>query len=261
MYNKRYDKSDTYNCSTHKFGEHKFDDMCTPHHIKSSAVREIILDALKRTSGYVREHEKDFIELVREKSALLHGESVKSSKKLIAKNERRIAELDKLIVSIYEDKVKGVLPEERFVIMAANYEREQADLKSQTAALQSELDAYNADTTNAEKFIGIVRKFTRFDELTTVMLNELVDRVIVHEGEWSEGKNPATGRGIGTRRQHVEVFLKYIGDLAIPDTRTPEEIAAEIITIEKAEQRLAKGRENRRRYVAGEAKTRKRKSV
>ena len=254
MYNKRYDKSDTYNCSTHKFGENKFDEMCTPHHIKSSAVREIILDALQRTSGYVREHEAAFIELVREKSALMHGETVKSGKKQIAKNERRIAELDKLIVSIYEDKVKGILPEERFVIMAAAYELEQADLKAQTASLQLGLDAYNADTANAEKFIGLVRRFTQFDELTTVMLNELVDKVVVHEGKWSEGKNPATGRNMGTRRQHVEVFLKYIGDMAIPDTRTPEEIEAEIAAVEKAEKRLTQLRENRRRFVAGEAK-------
>jgi DNA invertase Pin-like site-specific DNA recombinase len=129
MYNKRFDKSDTYNCSTHRFGVNKFEEMCTPHHIKSSAVREIILSALRRTSGYVREHEGRFIELVREKSALRYSETVKSGKKQIAKNERRIAELDKLIVSIYEDKVKGILPEERFVIMAAAYEREQAELK------------------------------------------------------------------------------------------------------------------------------------
>jgi hypothetical protein len=92
------------------------------------------------------------------------------------------------------------------------------------------------------------------------MLNELVDKVIVHEGEWSEGKNPATGRNMGTRRQHVEVFLKYIGDLEIPDTRTPGEIEAEIAAVEKAEKRLTRLRENRRRFVADETK-KKRKLV
>lgn len=249
MYNRRYRNTDTYECSTHKFGENKFDEMCTPHHVRSAAVGEIILDVLRRTSGFVREHEAEFVELVHAESALRHGETAKSDRKRIAKNERRIAELDKLIISVYEDKVKGILPEERFVAMAAAYELEQSDLKRQTAALQSALDAFNADSANAGMFVGLTRQFTRFDELTTVMLNEFVDKVIVHEGEWSEGVNPETKRGMGTRRQRVEVFLKYIGDMEVPDLRTPEEIEAELAAAEKTEQRLTRMRENRRRYV------------
>ena len=258
MYNKSYGKSNYYNCQTYKIGANKFAELCTAHHIQSKSIRELILDALRRTSGYIRDHESEFVELVRERTTFLHGESVKSSKKQLAKNERRIAELDKLIVSIYEDKVKGILPEERFVIMSGGYEREQAELKEQTSTLQSALDSYNGDTASAEKFIKLVQRYTQFDELTTVMLNELVDKVIVHEGEWSEGRNPMTNKGMGTRRQHVEVFLKYIGDLEIPDTRTPEEIEAEIAAVEKAERQLTQGRESRRRYVAeGPKKKRK----
>jgi len=260
MYNKRHCGSDYYQCQTHKIGANKFAELCTPHHIRTAAVRDIILDALQRTSGYIREHESEFIELVCEKSALRQGETVKSGKKQITKNERRIAELDKLFRSLYEDKASGFITAERFAQMTGGYETEQAELKTQNAALQSELDAFSADTGNAEKFISLVRRFTRFDELSTVMLNELVDKVIVHEGEWSEGINPETKRGMGTRRQHVEVYLKYIGDMAIPDLRTPEEIEAELAAVVKAEKYATRHRENRRRYVAGEAKKRK-KSV
>jgi len=257
MYNKRHSNSDYYQCQTHKIGANKFAELCTPHHIKTASVREIILDALKRTSGYIRKHETEFIELVREKSALRQGETVKSGKKQITKNERRIAELDKLFRSLYEDKVSGAITAERFAQMTSGYEQEQAELKTQNVTLQSELDAFSADTDNAEKFIALVRRFTRFDELSTVMLNELVDKVIVHEGEWSEGINTETKRGMGTRRQHVEVFLKYIGDMSIPDLRTPEEIEAEISAVIKAEKRATQLRETRRRYVAGETKKRK----
>jgi len=260
MYNKRHGNSDYYLCQTHRIGTYKFAELCSPHYVKTSAIREIILDAIRRTSGYIREHETEFIEIVRKKSAIQHGELVKSGKKQIVKNERRIAELEKLIFSIYEDKVKGLLPEERFAVMAKAYEQEQADLKMQTETLNSELDIYNEVTENAEKFIELVQRFTRFDELSTVMLNELVDKVMIFEGVWSEGFNPVTKRGLGTRRQRIEVYLKYIGDLKIPDLRTPEEIAAEYAAVEKKEQFLKKHRENRRRYVAGEAKKRVKKA-
>jgi len=93
-----------------------------------------------------------------------------------------------------------------------------------------------------------------FDVSLIILYGELVDKVVVHEGVWSEGVNPKTKRNMGTRRQHIEVYLKYIGGLEIPDMRTPEEIEAEIVAVEKAERRLARLRVNRRRFVAGEAK-------
>ena len=95
----------------------------------------IILEILKRTSGYVREYEQEFIERVRESSALKEGETVKTYNRQIVKNERRVAELDKLFNSLYEDKVKGVLSEERFIQMSASYEQEQAELKAKNTAL------------------------------------------------------------------------------------------------------------------------------
>ena len=101
-----------------------------------------------------------------------------------------------------------------------------------------------------------VRQIFNIAFITYIIYGELVDKVVVYEGEWSEGFNSVTKRGMGTRRQRVEVYLKYIGDLEIPDTRTPEEIAAEYAAVEKAEKRLTQLRENRRRYVAGEAKKR-----
>ena len=226
---------------------------CSAHNISTKAVKEIILDVLQKTSGFVREHEAEFVELVRAQSAVRNGESAKACKKHITKNERRIAELDKLIISIYEDKVKGLLPEERFTQMAAAYEQEQAELKQQTAALQSELDAFNADSMNAQRFIELANRFTHFDELSNVMINEFIDKVLVHEAEWSDGRHPETGRGMGARTQEVEVYLKYIGNFDVPELRTAEEIEAEQIAYAKLERRRKVSRESARRTAAKKA--------
>ncbi|MCL1821088.1 MAG: recombinase family protein [Oscillospiraceae bacterium] len=241
---------DVYQCSTHKLTKYKSGEACSLHHILTSSVREIILDVLQKTGGYVREHEDKFVELVRAESAIRQGETAKTYHKQIAKNERRITELEKIFRSLYEDKALDRIDEERFAEMSAGYEREKADLKSQTAALQSELDAYNADSIRADKFIELVRKYTRFEVLTSAMINELVDKVIIHEGKWTEGINPATGRGKGTRHQKVEVFLKYVGVFDVPEVRTPEEIEAERAAAEKSELKRTRNRERRRQYVA-----------
>lgn len=220
---------DFYICSTHKRTNAKYNAKCTPHIIRTSLVKQIILDLLRSTNGYIREHEAEFFELVREKSAVKKGETAKAYARRITKNERRIAELEKIYRSLYEDKALGKIDGERFEEMSAGYEREQKELKEQTASLRTELDAFNADSIRADKFIELVRRYTDFEELTPTMINEFVDKVIVHECEWSEGRNPKTGRGLGARRQKIEVYLKYIGAFDVPDMRSADEIEAERI--------------------------------
>ena len=174
-----------------------------------------------------------------------HGNSKENHTKQIAKNERRIAELDKLFGDLYEDKSKGILSEERFVQMSAKFEQEQAELKTKNTALQSEIDAWDADSERADKFIELVRRYTRFDELTTPMINEFVDRIVIHEGVWSEQGNPNGYKG--TRTQKIDVYLKYVGKFDAPDARTPEEFEAERVAEEKREKLRTQKREYERK--------------
>ena len=240
--------TDVYCCSTYKLSNSKFNTQCSAHHISSEAVREIILDTLRKTTGYVREHEQDFVDKLRESSAVRQGETVKSYRKQIIKNEKRLAELDKIYRSLYEDKALGRIDAERFDEMSGGYDGERAELKAKIAEMQNELDAWSADNENADKFLKLVRRYTHFEELTPTILNEFVDKIIVHEGEWSEGNTGKGGRPRGARTQRVEVYLKYIGCFDVPDTRTAEQIEADRIAAEKLEANRAYHREKTRKF-------------
>jgi hypothetical protein len=226
-------------------GASKFkNERCTPHYVTPEALHTILLDVIKGTTGYVREHETEFVAKLRESSALKQGETVKTTKRQIAKNERRIAELDKLFNVLYEDKVKGVLSEERFIAMSGGYEQEQSELRAENITLATQIEAFNADSKNTDNFVSLVRRYTEISELSPAIINEFVDKIIVHEGVWSEG-----GR-YGSRSQQIDVYLKYIGVFDVPDLRTPEEIEAERIAEEKKERRRAQNRERMRRHSA-----------
>lgn len=75
------------------------------------------------------------------------------------------------------------------------------ELESANVTLQADLDAYAADSMKSDRFIEIVRNYTQFDELTTPMLNEFVDRILVHEANKSSGE----------RVQEVEIIFNFIG--------------------------------------------------
>lgn len=132
--------------------------------------------------------------------------------------------------------------------MAEGYQQERIDLRAKTDALQAELDEFNIDSVRADKFVELVRRYTRFEVLTNAMINEFVDRVIVHEGEWSEGNTGEGGRPRGSRTQRVDVYLKYIGSFDVPDTRTQEQIEADRIAEERLEARRAYHREKTRQW-------------
>ena len=128
-----------YICSTFKRTNAKYNSKCTPHIITTELVRQIILELLRETNDYIREHENEFLELVREKSTLRKGETAKAHLKQIAKNERRISELERIFRSLYEDKALEKIDSDRFDEMSSGYEQEQMELKERTCVLQAEL--------------------------------------------------------------------------------------------------------------------------
>lgn len=245
LYNHRKQR-DHYTCSGYTSGRQKFQEThCSPHYVTSAAIREILLDVISQTANYIQSHEEEFIEQIRQSSSLAQGQTSKSHQRQIAKNQRRITELDKLFRSLYEDKVGGAITAERFAMMSEGYEQEQLELKTQITSLQSELDTLDADNAKADNFIALVQRYTRFEELTTPMLNEMMDRVVVHESVWSE--QTTTERRKGTRSQQIDVYLKYIGNFIAPDMRSPEEIEAERIAEEKRARKLQQKRDSARR--------------
>ena len=248
LYNHRgKGKTNHFSCPGYVLGRQALkENHCTQHYVGTELINEVLLYIIKNTTWYAREHESEFVEKVRDMHAIRQGDTVKTYTRQITKNERRISELDKLFQNLYEDKVSTAISAERFAQMSSGYEREQAALKVQNETLQSELETFKTDSKRAEHFLAIVRRYTRIEELNTAMIYEFVDKIIIHEGVWSE--QTETQRRKGTRSQKIEVFLKYIGDFNVPDSRSAEEIEAERIAEEALQAKRKYSREVTRRY-------------
>ena len=241
----KHKAADFYTCSTYDLGKGKFQTVCSSHFIRTAVLREIVLDAIREICGYVRRNETEFVERVREASAVQREETAKAHKRQLTKNERRVSELDHLFRKVYEDNATGKLSDERFTQLSGAYEAEQAELRQQSAILRDELEAFEADSEKAGKFIEIVRRYTEFDTLTGAMLNEFVEKILVHKADKSSGE----------RVQQVDVYLNFIGKFDLPPVEeappTPEELEAR----EKRRRKLERQREaNRRFYEKQKAK-------
>jgi DNA invertase Pin-like site-specific DNA recombinase len=235
----KHKAADFYTCSTYDLGKGKFQTVCSSHFIRTEVIREIVLDAIRKICGFVRRNEAEFVERLREASAVQREETAKSHKLRLSKNERRIAELDNLFRKVYEDNATGKLSDERFTQLSGAYEAEQAELRQQSVILRDELKAFEADNEKAGKFIDIVRRYTEFDTLSSAMLNEFVEKIVVHKADKSSGE----------RVQQVDVYLNFIGNFKTPIEEappTPEELEAR----EKHLRKLAHQREANKRFYA-----------
>ena len=238
--------SDTYNCSTYALTIERETKQCFSHNVSTRALTELVLETIRTTAGYALANRKAFIQKVRSISQVRQQEAAKELSRRVAKAKKRIAELDILIKKLYETYALGRMDEKRFELLSAGYEKEQDELEQALAADQASLDQFNEDTDRADKFLALAKKYTDFSELTPAMLNEFVEKIMVH----------APDRSAGERVQEIEIYLKFIGkfDVPLPEP-TPEELAAEEVRRQRRARDHAKylrQKERKRKIAEGQ---------
>ena len=199
---KKYDADDAYICGSYRQRTRN----CTMHFIKTSVLWELILTAIREVSDYVRQDEQAFIDKVQQTSTVQIAETQREQKRRLAEATERNGELNTLIKKLYEGNATGKIPDKHFERLLAEYDREQTALETEIEDLQEQIDSFNEDSTKADKFIAVVRRYTDFTELTTPMLNEFIEKVVVHE---------ATG-GRTDRKQKIDVYFNFVGQVELP---------------------------------------------
>ena len=155
---------------------------------------------------YVRQYEKEFVEDYRKCSIRESAKLQASAENDLKKAESRLAEIERIIVKLYEEKVCGAMPEERFELLAKNYETEQGELKQKAATLKASLTVAEESESNIAKFISLVKSYTEVTELTPEILNSIIEKIYVGKPERIDGQ----------RVQDVRIVYKLIGAVNIP---------------------------------------------
>ena len=199
---KVYDADDYYICGNYR----QLTRDCTIHYIKTSAIEKLILTAIREVSAYVREDEKEFIRIVRDAASAGQEQTAREQKKRRRQVEKRIAELDELIRKLYEGNATGKIPDKHFNRLLVEYDTEQSALEQEAAELKEGIIAQAEDGMRAQRFVSLVRRYTSFDELTASMLNEFIEKVVIHEAD----------KSTGDRRQKVDVYFNFIGCFVPP---------------------------------------------
>ena len=190
----------------------------TQHRINESAVLTLVSDTLRAIAEYSRNDRTEFIHTVQETQVAQQSADISKKRRRLAAAQKRAGELEKLICKIYEDNALGKLPDARYRALDAQYAKEQDALEIEIAELEKAVTSYEQSQKSAEKFIALIDKYENFDTLTNTMLNEFVEKILVHE---------RARKGSQDTTQEIEIYFNFLGRYIPPSLQpvplTPEE--------------------------------------
>ena len=198
-YDKKKGKYTGFSCWVYKnYGKQR----CTSHAIGWQTLNRLVLEDIRCNAQVAKLAAARYVGvLLRAKLEKEKGETVRAEREL-KKAEKRIGELDKILAKLYEDQALGKISEARYQAMAPGYEAEQASLQERVSRLREQLAHTQEVQDNVEQFVPLIQKYTDIQELTPHILNELIEKIVVHEKKVEED---------GSKSQMVEIHYKFVG--------------------------------------------------
>ena len=193
---------DHYRCSSYKHDT----SACTSHYITDEVLQIIVLENIQNVIAYVKSYEHLFIKEQLAKSTQDELKQITKNKKELEKAKNRIIEIDNLFMHIYEDNVSGKITNDRFRNLSFNYDKEQEELKIKIEQLSKEIGNTEKKETNLTQFISNVKKYTEITELTPEILNELIEKIIIHQTKKINGK----------KVQEIDIYYRGVGIISFP---------------------------------------------
>lgn len=176
---------------------------CTSHAIGYKTLYNIVLENIRRQAECASGQKEKYLEMLKNQMVEKATQDIKSVKNELKKINKRIAQLEKILNKLYEDRALEKITEERYLLMNTNYENEYNELKERQNVLTQQIDVIETTECNAETFTNLIEKYLNITELNARILNELIEKIVVHEKEIINGE----------KFQMVEIYYKFVGIL------------------------------------------------
>ena len=202
-----------YNCSA--YTKVPCGTLCpSAHRIKAEAVLNLIQETLKDIKKYLDEDNEAFIRSIQNEMEEKEKVEIEKKRTRLIDSKGRLQELERLMCRIYEDMILNKIPNSRYEILNNQYETEQITLSKEIKDLEQQVSRYEKETDRAKKFISLISRYENFDELTTTMINEFVEKIVVHERD---------RKGSQTSKQKIEIYFNFIGNYELPQAELSDE--------------------------------------
>lgn len=198
-YDKKKGRYNGFTCWVYKnYGKER----CTSHAIGWVTLNQLVLEDIRRNAYEAKTAASEYMQMLVDVKTEKQKAEIDRCKRELKKADKRIEELTKILNKLYEDVALEKISEERYQAMAPKYEQEQSELRGQREKLSAEIARNDEIYDNIQQFLPLIWKYTNAQELTPHILNELIEKIVVHEKEIGED---------GVKTQQVDIYYKFIG--------------------------------------------------
>ena len=179
---------------------------CTSHAIGWQTMSRLVLEDLNRHAAFASGYFERYMEMLTQASEAKQRKETDRQKIELKKMEKRAVDLEKILVRLFEDRALNRISEERYQSMSVGYDMEQKELKEKQKTLEAAIMQAEEVYNNVEHFANLIQHYTDTKELDARILNELIERIVVHE----KAATPD-----GQLSQQVDIHYKFIGYVPI----------------------------------------------
>ena len=191
----RYER---YLCGSYSRSGHT---ACSTHSIPVQVLSELVLNDIWAKADEVFYHEEEIAQCLMERRQKQSRAELSAMQKSMRFLEKRVAELDRLIRSAYEDKVDGSIPAELCAELLRGYQKERAENSTRLQEIEKQQAEMQTAENEVQEWRSLIRRYRDIDTLDRETLLKLIDRIEIGEAHTEDGN----------KVRDIKIYYKFVG--------------------------------------------------
>ena len=178
---------------------------CTSHKIEARDLYNLVLKDIQDLAAMALKDADVFYQRLSSRMERRYMADASEMQKECGQLEARNQEIDSMFLSLYTDKAKGILTEQRFLKLTATLEQEQEGNRKRIQELALVMRRTDEQESDVQTFVQEVRKYATIQELDEAVLNRLISRIMIGGVKKIDGQ----------KVQEVRIVYNFVGELSI----------------------------------------------
>ena len=189
-----------YQCRIYRTRGTRF---CSQHRISAGDLEEVVLSDIQSHAKKVIKNREKFMRSVLGQMDMASENSQKNIRKKVGDLEKKLRESDSKFIRLYEDYAKRLISEQQFSMLSAHFEQEKKEYTEEIEHLKAMADNLEDSSRKAEQLANEMAECAEIKELTTAIVNRLIEKIEVSEPQTIDGE----------KVQNIRIFYKFVGEI------------------------------------------------
>ena len=176
---------------------------CTSHKIEARDLYNLVLKDIQELAAMALKDADAFYKRRSSRMKRRYMADVSETQKECERLEARNQENDSMFLSLYTDKAKSILTEQRFMKLTSALEQEQEANQKRLQDLALMMRRTDEQESDVRTFIREIRKYAAIQELDEAVLNRLISKILVGEVQKIDGQ----------KFQRVKIIYNFVGEI------------------------------------------------